>query len=238
MSRFQRMIVIPQEEYSHLMGIQNVAYPYNQSYQQLEQRLDESSNIRDPYSRLLHETDSLNQMRLIHGHIRNNLLLTIPKIYRSRAESLLKVIEPHMKVSERGELFDPGSGRPIENTRLDDLIQYAVSAKRRAYTPKGWIEFVRYLRKINVPKSILNRETIEELVAGDTLKGKKRLFEEEDKEERMKKVGVRRVTATPRRRITPKRRQRDRDGSPEIKQKRTSTATSRYPKDKFLVYYK
>ena len=102
-------------------------------------------------------------MNLMQSNIRSTLLAAIPKIYQNRAESLLKIIAPHMKVSPRGEIIDPRSGTAVENTRLDDLIQYAVGTKRRVFVPKGWIEFMRQLRTINVPTSLLNPETIMEL---------------------------------------------------------------------------
>ena len=235
MSRFQRMVVIPHDEYAHLTGAQKMIYPYHQPYQQLQQQFDDCERIQDPYSRLLHETDALKQMRLIQDKVRSGLLATIPKVYKSRAESLLNVIEPHLKVNDRGELIEPVSGKVMENTRLDDLIQYAVGVKRRAFTPRGWYEFLRQLRKINVPTSILNRETIHELFSPDEEKKKKRSLDEE--ETRVKKK-AKRSEALKRSLdaygVTPKRVKTSPKG---IKQKRKTKDTSRYPKDTFLRYY-
>ena len=214
MSRFQRMIILPQEEYSQLMSVQKVVHPYAQPYQQLQSRLDEQSHIRDPYSRFLHETDTRNQMNLMQGNIQNVLLATVPKVYKSRAESLLKVVQPYLKLTERGEIIDPHTGMTVENTRVDDLIQYAVSAKRRGFVPRGWAEFVRHLRKINVPTSILNRETVEEL----------------HEPERVRPLA----------RGRPLKRGRRKELSPTpkgIRQKRKVKESTRYPKEKFLKYY-
>ena len=82
MSRFQRMIVLPQEEYSQLMSVQKVVHPYAQPYQQLQSRLDEQSHIRDPYSRFLHETDTRNQMNLMQGTFRMFYLRLYRKFIR------------------------------------------------------------------------------------------------------------------------------------------------------------
>lgn len=212
MSRFQRMIVLPQEEYSQLMSVQKLVHPYAQPYQQLQSRLDEQSHIHDPYSRFMHETDTRNQMNLIQDNIKNVLLATVPKVYKSRAESLLKVVQPYLKLTERGEIIDPHTGMTVENTRVDDLIQYAVSAKRRGFVPRGWTEFVRHLRKINVPTSILNRETVEEL--------------QEPERGRPLQRG----------RVMKRERPRFLSHTP-IRQKRKIKESTRYPKEKFLKYY-
>lgn len=212
MSRFQRMIIIPQEEYSQLLSVQKAMQPYTQPFQQLQKRFDDSAQINDPYSRLLHETDAMNQMRVLQGNMRDMLMTAVPKAYKSRAESLLKVIEPHVKVSPRGELVEPTTGKVLENTRVDDLIQHAVSGKRRAFEPSGWLPFVEQLRKINVPKSILNRETIQEL------------------ETKVKTEPVE-VKRGKKRRLSPERVKK------RITQTRAAKENIRYPKEEYLRYY-
>ena len=127
---------------------------------------------------------------------------------------MLKVVQPYLKLTERGEIIDPHTGMTVENTRVDDLIQYAVSAKRRGFVPRGWAEFVRHLRKINVPTSILNRETVEEL----------------QEPERVRPLA----------RGRPLKRGRRKELSPTpkgIRQKRKVKESTRYPKEKFLKYY-
>ena len=209
MSRFQRMVIIPQDEYNQLMSVQKVIHPYTQPYRQLEQRYEENTHIQDPYSRLLHEADTQKEMRLMQDNIRSDLLTSIPKMYKNRAESLLKKVEPHVKVNQLGELNDLKSGKAIANTHLDDLIQYAVSVKRRAFVPKGWHQFVRELRTINVPMSILNKETIQELSNPETLTEKK-----------VTKVKKSKLPMP----ISPK-------------QKRVRRKSTRYPSDQFLTTY-
>ena len=53
MSSFQRMIVIPQEEYLALTSIQNVREPLTQHFQSLERQYTSEENERDPYRRMI-----------------------------------------------------------------------------------------------------------------------------------------------------------------------------------------
>ena len=85
-----------------------------------------------------------------------------PKHYRSRALSLYHSIEPNIKFNDRGELMDE-SNQPIRDSRAEDLIQHAVRQQRRPFTPIAWSTFVNLLKKHNVPRSMLNRETLDEL---------------------------------------------------------------------------
>ena len=164
MSRFRRMVVIPQEEYAQLLGMRRLTQPLAMHYDTLHRQFEEQAKIEDPYSRLVHQSESLEQMKALKDQMRQSLLVSTPKVYRSRAETLMKVIEPHIGVSSRGELLNKASRQPIEDSRLDDLIQHAVRDRRRQFfSPKGWSEFVQTMREINVPRQVLNRQTIEEL---------------------------------------------------------------------------
>ena len=94
--------------------------------------------------------------------MRNYISVSTPKPYRNRAQALFQSIEPHIKFNDRGEIYDVNA-KIIEHSRLEDLIQHAVRDRRRNMLPIGWSEFVDVLRQHNIPKSMLNHETINEL---------------------------------------------------------------------------
>ena len=43
------------------------------------------------------------------------------------------------------------------------MVQHAVRDRRRNITPTGWNDFIEVLHEHNFPKSMLNRETLDEL---------------------------------------------------------------------------
>ena len=159
---FQRMIAIPQEEYIQLSTLGQVRQPLAQKMMQLEQEYQNSSRNTNPYEHMMLQGSTLEEMKALKEKIRNDLALGTPKPYRNRALSLYRSIEPTIKFNERGELIGEDD-QPIRDSRAEDLIQHAVRDHRRPFTPIAWAEFVNLLKKHNVPRSVLSRQTLEEM---------------------------------------------------------------------------
>ena len=162
MSHFQRMIAIPQEEYLQLSTLQNVRQPLTQQFYNLESQYNKEAEVKDPYKRLVLQTETLEDMKRLKDQMRHYLSVSTPKPYRTRAQALLENLSPFLRFNERGEIYDK-ENNIMENTRLEDLIQHSVRDRRRNISPKGWSYFVNLLREHNVPKSILNRGTLDEI---------------------------------------------------------------------------
>ena len=162
MSGFQRMIAIPQEEYIQLTTLQNVQRPEAEKMAQLTQQFQTQSHISNPYDRMVLQGSTLEEMKQLKEKIRENLSLGTPKPYRNRALSLYRSLEPVVKFSELGELYGDDD-KPIQDSRAEDLIQHAVRDRRRHFTPTAWNYFLKLLKKHNIPRTILNRNTLEEL---------------------------------------------------------------------------
>ena len=159
MSRFQRMICIPEEEYRQVM---NLKTPVQQQFLNVQRQHDEQSQIKDPYARVLQQGITLDVMKSLKEKMKGNIASSTPKPFRGRANQLYSAVEPYIDFNERGELLDD-SNRPIPESHIEDLVQYAVRDHRRNIPPRGWVYFLEKMRQINVPKVSLNRETIKEL---------------------------------------------------------------------------
>lgn len=162
MSLFQRMIVIPQEEYLQLSTVQSARQPLTQQFYNLESQYNQDAEIKDPYKRLFLQSEKLEDMKRLKDQMRHYLTVDTPKPYRSRAQALFENLSTFLRYNERGEIFDKDN-RLLENTRLEDLIQHAVRDRRRNISPTGWTYFLKILREYNIPKSILNRGTLDEM---------------------------------------------------------------------------
>ena len=162
MPNFERMIAIPQEEYLTMSNIQNVREPLTQQFYDLEGRYNQDERIRDPYKRLVLQSSTLDDMKNLKEEIRNSLTVSTPKPYRNRAKALFQSIESFLKFNNKGEIYD-NDDKIISHSRLEDLIQHAVRDRRRNMIPTGWDYFLSVLRDHNIPKSILNRNTLDEL---------------------------------------------------------------------------
>ena len=162
MNSFQRMIALPQEEYLALSSMQNVKEPLAQHFYDLESRYRSEEQLKDPYRRMMLQGNTLDQMKQVKEQLRNSLAIATPKPYQSRANALFQTIENIVKFNDKGEIYSE-DGTLISGSRLEDLIQHAVRDRRRNLMPTGWSEFLTILRNHNVPKSILNRDTLDEL---------------------------------------------------------------------------
>ena len=163
MSGFTRMIAIPQEEYLHLSSMQNTQQPLTQKMTQLQQEYQQQPIYsKNPYEQMVLQGSTLEEMKALKEKIRNDISLGTPKPYRNRALSLYHSIEPVVKFNERGEIYGEDD-KAIQDSRAEDLIQHAVRDRRRHFTPIAWNYFLKVLKKYNIPKSALNRPTLEEL---------------------------------------------------------------------------
>ena len=162
MNSFDRLVAIPQEEYLALSSLQNAKEPLAQHFYNLESRYQNEANIRDPYRRLMLQSNTLDQMKEVKEQLRNSLVISTPKPYQSRANALFQTIESFLKFNDKGEIYS-NDGNIISGSRVEDLIQHAVRDRRRNLTPTGWSDFITILRDHNVPKSILNRDTLDEM---------------------------------------------------------------------------
>ena len=162
MSQFQRMIAIPQEEYLQLSAVQNARQPLTQQFYNLERQYNQEAQIKDPYKRVILQSQTLDDMKQLKDNMRHYLTVSTPKPYRTRAQALLENVSSFLRFNDRGEIYDR-ENNIIENTRLEDLIQHAVRDRRRNISPVGWNYFLNLLREHNIPKSILNRGTMDEM---------------------------------------------------------------------------
>ena len=117
MTNFQRMIVIPQEEYLQLTAIQNVKEPLSQQFYKLENKYESSANIGDPYKRLLIQSETLDEMKELKERMRESIKVSTPKPYRNRATALFESINSFIKFNNRGEIFDKEEN-VIVNSRI------------------------------------------------------------------------------------------------------------------------
>ena len=162
MSSYSRMVVIPQEEYMQLSAVQQVRQPVTQQFYNAEQDYQKNLHGADPQRTVLLQSETIERLTDLKDQMRAYLTISTPRPYRTRAEALFQSIEPHLNVNEKGEIIKDDN-TVIESSRYEDLIQHAVRDRRRNFTPTGWSYFVDLLKKYNVPKSSLNRETLDEL---------------------------------------------------------------------------
>lgn len=159
MSAFQKLIAIPQEEYIQLNTVQQAHQPLQN---QMNQILNQQQSFLNPYDQMMKQGTQLEEVKAIKEKIRDSLSLGTPKPYRNRALSLYKTMEPYVQYNERGEMLDVDQ-KPITDSRAEDLIQHAVRDRRRNFIPVGWEIFLRNMKDNNIPKTFLNRQTIDEL---------------------------------------------------------------------------
>ena len=65
MSSFERMIANPQEEYLALSSLQTVREPLAQRFYDLENRYNSEEKERDPYRRMIMQSNTLDQIKQV-----------------------------------------------------------------------------------------------------------------------------------------------------------------------------
>ena len=162
MADYSQMVAIPRQEYTQLTTVQNVRQPLTEQLYKLENDYQANTLLPDAHRSVLLQSETIEHMKNVKDQMRNYLTVSTPKPYRARAHSLFQSLEPHLNVNELGEVIKD-DGSTIKSSRYEDLIQHAVRDRRRQFSPTGWDYFVDLLKKYNVPRASLNRETLEEL---------------------------------------------------------------------------
>lgn len=161
-SRFKRMIAIPEQDYNYLKSLQQTNHPSYSQLSSLTTDYSRQGHIQDPYVRIQRQGETLDAMKKVKDDMRQRVIQTTPKPYQTRAENLLKYVDSQINFNERGEMLDTNE-IPIDGSNVTDLIQHAVRDRRRNIQPKGWQVFKDRLQGINVPQSLLNYETLDEM---------------------------------------------------------------------------
>lgn len=162
LSRFERMVAIPEEEYQHLKTLQQSNVPLQSKFHSLQNEYRKQSFIPDAYARVQRQGETLNEMVKVKDDLRKQLVESTPKPYQSRAQSLFHFVENKMMLNEKGEVVD-NDGAIIHGSNIADLVQHAVRDRRRNIVPAGWSHFINILRDSNAPRMIMNYDTLEEL---------------------------------------------------------------------------
>lgn len=165
MSSYSRMIVIPQEEYAQMSAMQQVKQPLANQLYRREQDYQQNLQITDPHRAVLLQSETVEELKDLKKKMRDTISLATPLASRSRAIALFNSIEPHLNVNDRGEIITDDN-EIIDSSRYEDLVQHATRRMRRTdYTPSGWDYFLSLLKKYNVPKFALNKETLKEMAS-------------------------------------------------------------------------
>lgn len=165
MASYNKMVVIPQDEYVQLTSVQRAQQPLRQQFDELTKKsADFDKMADDPFRQLQLRSSNLEERKLLKEKMRRFITLSTPRQYRSRAESLFDFIQPHIHYNEKGEIIDSASGTVLEGSHIDDLLQHAVRDMRRKLgKPVGWNYFLSQLSNQNVPHNIVGSPTILEL---------------------------------------------------------------------------
>ena len=98
MSNFQRMIVIPQEEYLQLSAVQNARQPLTQQYYNLENQYQESQQIKDPYERLLSQSQTLEDMKRLKERCEITYLYPHLNLISHERRPCMKMLAPSLNL--------------------------------------------------------------------------------------------------------------------------------------------
>lgn len=161
-SRFQRMVAIPEHEYNQPRNMEQLLKPLESHTSSLFNTYQQQGNISDLHTRVHRQGETLDEIMKMKDKIREDTQHVTPRPFQNRANRLLGYILDKLDVSEKGELID-NEGKIVEGSNISDLIQHAVRDRRRNYSPEGWDIFREKLRELNVPKSILNYDTLDEI---------------------------------------------------------------------------
>ena len=87
--------------------------------------------------------------------IEQDVLQSVPKTMRSRAERLLQRIKTHPDVTwnPRGEI--EYQGQLVKNSNLTDLVNDVLRKRRYTAEPVGWKTFAAALHHLNVPQDLV-----------------------------------------------------------------------------------
>ena len=97
----------------------------------------------------------LNTADPTQGYIETDVLQSVPKTMKNKAERLLQRIRNHpdLKWNQRGEIV--WKDQLITNSNLVDLIHDVLRKRRRHPDPSGWRVFSEALAAVNVPRELV-----------------------------------------------------------------------------------
>ena len=162
MQRFERMVTIPEDEYTFLRSMQHVNDPLQSHFHNLTKEYKQQDAIKDPHDRVLRQGETLDEMIKTKEQLRQRLIEATPKPYQHRAESLFNFMKDKIRFNDKGEIYTH-DGTVIEGSNIADLVQHAVRDRRRQIMPSGWRPFLQHLKETNAPKMVMNYDTLEEL---------------------------------------------------------------------------
>ena len=103
-----------------------------------------------------HETkwNESNQKNVTKGLTGGDIAKTVPIKFRKKAEQLAEFLKSSGQVSwtDTGRLVL--QGQEVQNTNIVDLINDALR-QRKTFTPPGWENFAKELRRLNAPKELV-----------------------------------------------------------------------------------
>ena len=100
MSRFSRMVLLPEDEYRLMKNVQSSHQPLDQQFKRLNTEYEEQFNIEDPSKRSKLQSHTLEEMKTVKQKMQPRLHESTPKQYRTRASGLYAFLEPRMKWNE------------------------------------------------------------------------------------------------------------------------------------------
>ena len=103
--------------------------------------------------------------------IPSDVLASLPKNLKSKGNRLLDFIKnsPDINFNERGELIVDGS--TIANSHASDLVNHVL--KKSKVPPIGWNLFEDKLQRMNVPRSLLGVDTVDQRPQSRSVDSKK-----------------------------------------------------------------
>ena len=162
LSRFQRMVAVPEEEYQQLKSLRAVHDPLQDKFVSLANDYNRQGFIDNVHTRVQRQGETLNAMIKMKNDLSKRIIDATPKPYQKRAQSLFNFLREKLDVNEKGELLDK-TGQPISGSHIGDLIQHAVRDRQRKIVPVGWERFLTTLQDENAPRMILNYNTLDEM---------------------------------------------------------------------------
>ena len=123
-------------------------------YNQVLQRyLEYHDHLKTPLISNTNQTVP-NTNQTVPKAIQEEVLHTVPKTLRRKAETILERINrhPNMNWNDRGEFVF--NGEVVRGSNVVDLVNDIIR-HRKSFQPHGWEEFARALRQSNVPQDLV-----------------------------------------------------------------------------------
>jgi len=90
-----------------------------------------------------------------------DIVSSVPKAYKNKAQLLAKTILRELSWTDRNELIS--NGQPVHGSNILDLVNDVIR-KRKYFNPEGREEFADALRQLNIPQDLVgNSEILDKL---------------------------------------------------------------------------